>query len=216
MDRRSFMGSLLGVLSFGLIRQAGAEASDVAFTALPSKAVEAMRRDPDALWFRCRAICADVVNSNGDMFPREEILKSYSTFVDVPVFSKQEGDMKIEDAVGGVVAAEWNEEDKAVECICFVDRLGNEKLCRGMERGYIHEISMGTQVDYSVCAHCGNSSKTSDDYCYCICNLKNEVKFFERNYGLKFIQLCIVKDSAWKGCRVLEILNPKKYLGLSK
>jgi len=174
-----------------------------------------IKRHPDALWIRVKAIEADEPNDNGDFFSWEEIVKSYRTFEGCPVFTNHENN-KVEAAKGKVVKAELDEKEKAVYCTMFIDRQANGSLCRAIEEGYITDVSMGTQVDYSTCSICNNRAQTADFYCDHVKTMKgrnvNGQKVFERNYGLKFIEISVVTDGACKDCTIREVLDTDQYI----
>ena len=174
-----------------------------------------MRRHPDALWIRVKAIEADVPNDNGDYFSWDEIIKSYKTFEGAPVFTNHENN-KVEAARGKVVKAELDERERAVYCTMFIDRQANSPLCRAIEEGYVTDVSMGTQVDYSTCSVCNNKAYTAENYCDHVKTMKgrsvNGTKVFERNYGLKFIEISVVTDGACKDCTIREVLDPDEYI----
>lgn len=174
-----------------------------------------MGRHPDALWIRVKAIEADSPNDNGDYFSREEVIKSYKTFEGVPVFTNHENN-KVEAAKGKVVSAEWDEREGAVYCTMFIDRKANAALCRAIEEGYVTDVSMGTQVDFSTCSVCEKKALTAEDYCEHVKTLKGRSiegrKVFEKNYGLKFIEISVVTDGACKDCTIREVLDPQEYL----
>jgi hypothetical protein len=173
--------------------------------------VAEMTKRPEALWMRVKAIEADRENDNGDYFSRDEIVKAYKSFEGCPVFTNHENS-KVENAKGKVVKAEWDDSEGAVYCTMFVDRKVAPGLCRAIEEGYITDVSMGTQVDYSTCSICGNHALTADSYCEHIKTMKgrslNGGKVFERNYGLKFIEISVVTDGACKDCTIREIMDP--------
>jgi hypothetical protein len=181
--------------------------------------VAEMTKRPDALWIRVKAIEADRENDNGDYFSREEIVKSYKTFEGCPVFTNHENS-KVENAKGKVVKADWVDDEGAVYCTMFVDRKAAPGLCRAIEEGYITDVSMGTQVDYSTCSVCGNKALTADSYCDHVKTMKGRSiggnKVFEKNYGLKFIEISVVTDGACKDCTIREVLDPAEFSGLSK
>ena len=127
--------------------------------------ISEMRKHPDALWIRVKAIEADVPNDNGDYFSWDEIIKSYKTFEGAPVFTNHENN-KVEAAKGKVVKAELDEQERAVYCTMFIDRQAHASLCRAIEEGYVTDVSMGTQVDYSTCSVCNNKAYTAENYCF--------------------------------------------------
>lgn len=178
--------------------------------------VAEMSKHPNALWIRVKAIEADVPNDNGDLFSTEEVMKSYKTFEGCPVFTNHENN-KVEAAKGKVVVAEWNEEEKSVYCTMFIDREAFPSLARAIEEGYITDVSMGTQVDYSTCSICNNRAAVASDYCDHVKTMKgravNGGKVFERNYGLKFIEISVVTDGACKDCTIRDVLDPEEFMG---
>lgn len=178
--------------------------------------VNEIKKHPEALWIRVKAIEADKENDNGDYFSREELLKSYRSFEGCPVFTNHENN-KIEAAKGKVVKAEWNDQEGSVYCTMFIDRTAYPDLCRAIEEGYATDVSMGTQVDYSTCSVCENTAKTADDYCSHVKTMKGRVyqgkKVFEKNYGLKFIEISVVTDGACKDCTIREIIDPSEVMG---
>jgi len=124
-----------------------------------------MSKRPDALWVRAKAIEADRENDNGDFFSEEELLKSYKSFEGVPIFCNHENN-DIEKARGKVVLAEWDPSEKSVYCTFFIDSKAHAPLCRAISEGYATDVSMGTQVEYSVCSVCKNKATTADSYCF--------------------------------------------------
>jgi hypothetical protein len=174
-----------------------------------------IKKHPDALWLRVKAIEADRENDNGDYFSEAEIIKAYKTFEGCPVFTNHENS-KVENAKGKVVLAEWDDEDKSVYCTLFIDRGANPALCRAVEEGYVTDVSMGTQVDYSICSVCKNKSYTADTYCPHVKTMKGRSvdgkKIYEENYGLKFIEISVVTDGACKDCTIREVIDPADFV----
>jgi hypothetical protein len=173
--------------------------------------VAEFKKHPDALWIRVKAIEAGIPNDNGDCFDIEEIKKSYRSFEGCPVFTNHEN-TKVENAKGKVVKAELDEKEGAVYCTMFIDRKANAPLCRAIEEGYVTDVSMGTQVEYSTCSECKNKAYTAEDYCKCVKTRKgrknNGKMVYENNYGLKFIEISVVTDGACKDCTIREVLDP--------
>ena len=114
-----------------------------------AKIVEAeIAKHPTALFFRAKAIKADEMNSNGDYFSEEELLRAYKSFEGVPFFTNHEN-QNIENAKGKIIFAEWMPEEKAVYTIAFVDREAFPNICRSIEEEYVTGVSMGCSVEYS-------------------------------------------------------------------
>jgi intein/homing endonuclease len=110
------------------------------------------RKGANLLWVRARAIDADVCNTNGDYFSEEELTKevdiqgkkmpAYKTFEGVPIYTNHKND-NIEEAKGMVVYAEWDDEEKCVYCVFFIDEDAYPDIARGIRHGYIKDVSMG-------------------------------------------------------------------------
>ena len=113
------------------------------------------RNGSNLLWVRARAIDADVCNTNGDYFSEEELTKevdyqgkkmpAYKTFEGVPIYTNHKND-NIEEAKGMVVYAEWDDDEKCVYCVFFIDEDAYPDIARGVRHGYIHDVSMGCFV----------------------------------------------------------------------
>lgn len=180
------------------------------------------RKGAKLLWVRARAIDADVVNANGDLFSKEELLKeaeikgqkipAYKTFEGVPIYTNHKND-DIEQAKGMVVYAEWDEKENCVYCTFFVDEEAYPDIARNIRTGVIHDVSMGASVEWGVCSVCGNKAYTERDYCDHLKRYKGKIypetgkKAYEKNYGVKFIELSCVGDGAFESCEIQEIYD---------
>lgn len=179
------------------------------------------RNGANLLWVRARSIDANVVNSNGDYFSEEELTKendyqgkkmpAYKTFEGVPIYTNHENS-DINKAKGMVVYAEWDDEQKCVYCVFFIDEDAYPDLARGVRQGYVKDVSMGCSVDYGICSICDNKSVDIKDYCDCLKKYKGRThpsgkKAFEYNYGIKFIELSCVGDGAFESCEIEELYD---------
>jgi intein/homing endonuclease len=108
-----------------------------------AKIIEAeVKKHPNALFFRAKAIEANKPNSNGDFFSEEELLKAYKSFEGVPFFTNHDN-QNIENARGKIIFAEWVPEEKACYTVAFVDRDAYPHICRSIEEEYVNGVSMG-------------------------------------------------------------------------
>ena len=180
------------------------------------------RKGAKLLWVRARAIDADVVNANGDLFSKEELLKeqdikgqkipTYKTFEGVPIYTNHKND-DIEQAKGMVVYAEWDDKENCVYCTFFVDEEAYPDIARNIRTGVIHDVSMGASVEWGVCSICNNKAYTEKDYCEHLKKYKGKThpesgkKAYEKNYGVKFIELSCVGDGAFESCEIQEIYD---------
>jgi hypothetical protein len=119
---------------------------------------------PDSLFVKCFAIKADEPNDNGDFFSVDELMKSYATFVGVPVFTNH-NNTDAEAARGKVVHSWWDDARNGIMIIARVDAEAYPQLARGIKEDYIVGTSMGCQVQYSLCSICHNRAETPDQYC---------------------------------------------------
>jgi len=190
----------------------------------------AIKKHPSALFFRSKAIVADEVNQNSDLFPYDELKKAYKTFENVPFFTNHDN-QHVEHAKGKNIFAEWNEDEKSVYVISFVDRDAYPHLCRSIEEGYVTGVSMGASVECSVCSICENRAERAEDFCSHIKERKgrkfsgtvrnvrtgemvthHNADVYETNYGLKFIELSAVVDPACPTCHIEGIISNEDYL----
>jgi len=102
-----------------------------------------IKKHPNALFFRAKAIEANCPNSNGDYFSTEELKASYKSFEGVPFFTNHDN-QNVENARGKVIFAEWIPEEEAVYTICFIDRDAYPHICRSIEEEYVTGVSMGS------------------------------------------------------------------------
>lgn len=180
------------------------------------------RRNMNLLWVRARAIDADVPNRNGDYFSEEELLKevehdnkkmpAYKTFEGVPIYTNHDN-KDIEKAKGAVVFAEWDDEEKCVWVVFYVDEDAYPELARGIRAGYMQDVSMGCSVEEGICSICGNKATTEDDYCVHMLEHKGRTDpstgklAYEKNLNIKFFELSVVNDGAFTKCMVDEIYD---------
>jgi hypothetical protein len=178
--------------------------------------------NPEFLYVRVRAVTAAIPNNNGDLFTVEELKRTYETFKKQRVFKNHKSD-DVTNAVGDIIDVLWveNPQDKEhpyVECLLRLDRKKDPELVRGVEEGYISDVSMGCRVEYSVCSCCGNKAHKEDEYCTCVKKYKGQ-KFcpehrknlgehgiYEANFGVEFFELSFVTDGADKEAVVKEVI----------
>ena len=177
------------------------------------------------LYYRARAITADIANLNGDRFPHPELRQSYQTFQGKGVYFNHDSD-KPEKAFGIILDAvytpvHFNDEaysDKYVELLCAIDRKAINTLRPGLlgdiESGKVTSTSMGTIAKMAQCSICGNTATNMDELClhvhpqsplYCKGRDVYGKKCYEDNYGLSFIEDSIVYVPADGTARMLEV-----------
>jgi hypothetical protein len=163
-------------------------------------------------------------NANHDYFSEEELLKinktknvrAFETFVGCPFFTNHKND-DVEQARGLIVNAYYDLDDHCVYTDVLVDAKAYPELARGIREGIMKSVSMGTQVGYSICSHCGKKASSPTEYCNHIANQKGRLvegkKVYEINCDLGFIELSQVVDGACKDCKVVnKNLDPTEIL----
>lgn len=214
----------------GLVKLAASKLSVDAYSHAKKVIDAEIKKHPTALFFRAKAIAADETNANGDFFSSEELIKATSSFIGVPFYTNHEN-TDITKAKGKIVFSEWDDKEKAIYVIGFVDREAYPQLCRGVEQEYMKGVSMGCVVQSSECSICGNEAETVEDYCPHIKfrkgrtftgtakNVKTgEIKQFknapvyEKNHGVRFIELSGVGDPACKSCNITGVFNNDEFL----
>ena len=188
-------------------------------------------KDEKLLWVRARAIDANTVNANGDYFAKSELLKevdiiqsdkdgkkvkakapAYKTFEGVPIYANHKNDDVLE-AKGMVVHAEWDDDEDCVYTVFYIDESAYPDIARGVRVGYMHDVSMGCQVESGECSECGHIAMDTKDYCDHLKKYKGKInpktgkKVYEKNMGLKFIELSVVGDGAFPTCEIEEIYD---------
>ena len=240
----NILGDFYSNTELQLLKLAASYASKGQKREFGADVVAELKKYPNDLWVVVRAIDANIPNDNGDYFSHEELLKevvvgnnkkmpAYKTFEGCPVFCNHEND-DIEKARGKVVHAKWvgdeDDEEKYVECLLRVDKDAYPHLAQGIEKDYIVEVSMGAQVEKSICSICGNVAENEDDYCVHIKNNKSkkftgnvkmpngETRFaqnedvYEINQGIKFIEISWVADGACEACKKIGVVDVSSVL----
>lgn len=154
-------------------------------------------------------------NDNGDFFSYEELKKSYKTFIGKSAFVDHKNE-NVEEARGIILDAVWNDRGKFVELLIAVDKKAFPELCRGIEMGYITDVSMGCRCEKSICSICGNEAITEDDFCEHILTHKGRMldnkPVFEDNRGIEFFEISFVSQGADKQAKILEKVASKANL----
>jgi hypothetical protein len=128
-----------------------------------ARIVEAeIKKHPNALFFRAKAIEADCPNTNGDYFSWEELLSSYKSFEGVPFFTNHDN-QNVENARGKVIFAEAVPEEHAIYTICFIDRDAYPHICRSIEEEYVTGVSMGSMLGDALITMADGTNKPIKD-----------------------------------------------------
>ncbi len=172
--------------------------------------------DPDFLYLILRAVSAGEYyddNKNGDYFPENELKRNHTTFLKAHVFKNHEN-KDVKGSLGDVLRSTWDDRMKQVELLIRVDRRIAPQITRGIEKGYITDVSMGCRVDYSICSICGNKAKTQKQYCDHIKYMRRQIldsgkKVYEININPIFHDISIVLNGAEKVAKIEGIYIPE-------
>lgn len=174
----------------------------------------------DGLWYSASDI-SPYINQNGDAFPEEELLadvvndkgdkiKAYESFIGRGLFVNHASD-DAEKIRGIILDARWDSGTKGVDILVACDKVAYPELARQIEMGYSNDVSMGTQVQYSLCSKCGNKAVTEADYCDHVKNGKGLTQAggtptYEINNGLNFIEISVVSNGADPKAKIKTVL----------
>ena len=202
---------------------------------------EDYKTDDGFIYVRVRAISSRV-NKNHDGWPAEELKKAYGTFLHKPIFVDHHNSDPTK-ARGVVVDAALHVEDfdkkssldpyyasapanhlppTWIELLLEVDAKRFPKLAKAIIAGEIDGVSMGCNVEKSVCSHCGNEAYAPDQYCshiqskgayYDYTNpdgTKTSKKSYEDCYDIGFFEISFVFDPADETALASEIKTSKR------
>ena len=192
------------VLDDNLIKTANANAaSEFTFP-------EGHTYDPEFLYMKVRSVSAGEYwgcNKNADYFPEKELKECYKTFLEAHAFKNHEN-KNIENAIGDVIQATWNDRMKFVELLIRIDRNIAPSIVRGFEKGFMTDVSMGCKIKHSICSICGNIAKTRSQFCDHIKYQKHHVhpdgrKTYEINIQPRFHDISAVLTGADRTAKAL-------------
>lgn len=128
--------------------------------------------DDNYTYFWTRAVSADRENLNADIFPLDELKKSYKTFVGRCLFMDHNAN-SIANAVGKVFDAKLLEDPDAedeldryyVGCLCGVDKTTHPDIAAKVAHGVIDSVSMGASCGSCQCNICNRVCHTPEEFC---------------------------------------------------
>lgn len=186
---------------------------------------EAIQKWQNGLW-HSKSSLEPYCNQNGDAFPEVELLKdveivdassgdrrkikAYETFIGRGLFVNHASE-DAEKIRGIILDASWDPASKGVDILVACDKVAYPELARQIQMGYSNDVSMGTQVQYSLCSICGNKAVTESDYCDHVRNSKGlrqagGPKVYEVNNGLNFIEISVVSNGADPRAKIKTVL----------
>lgn len=131
-------------------------------------------------------------NSNGDIFPEEELVKAYKKWQYKPLCIDHKSS-SVDHVRGFIVDTYYDRKLKRVIGLCALDKAGFPQLARQVETGVSNCVSMGTAVGRAICTDCATVAKTEADFCD---HMRRKTCYGEINVDLNPIELSIVVNGA--------------------
>lgn len=131
-------------------------------------------------------------NSNGDIFPEEELTKAYKKWKHKPLCVDHKSS-SVDHVRGFIVDTYYDRNLKRVIALCALDKAGFPQLARQISTGVSNCVSMGTAVGRAICYDCGRVARAEQDFCN---HMKNKTCYGEINVDLNPIELSIVVNGA--------------------
>ena len=131
-------------------------------------------------------------NSNGDIFPEEELLKAYKKWIGRPLCVDHKSS-SVEAIRGIILDTYYDRSLKRVIGLCALDRVTYPDLAKKVSLGYSACVSMGTAVGKAICTDCGTVAKVEADFCS---HMRSKSCYGEINVDLQPIELSIVVNGA--------------------
>lgn len=131
-------------------------------------------------------------NSNGDIFPEEELVKAYKKWVGKPLCIDHKSS-SVDHVRGFIVDTYYDRALKRVIALCALDKAGYPQLARQVATGVSNCVSMGTAVGKAICSDCATVARTEHDFCD---HMRRKSCYGEINVDLNPIELSIVVNGA--------------------
>ena len=147
-------------------------------------------------------------NSNGDVFPEQELIRAYKNWVGKPLCIDHKSSSV--DSIRGVILDTYYDRTfKRVIGLCALDKVSYPDLARKVSTGYSTSVSMGTAVGKAICTDCGTVASTERDFCN---HMKTKTGYGEINIDLQPIELSIVVSGADPRAKIRTIIAAARTL----
>jgi hypothetical protein len=131
-------------------------------------------------------------NSNGDIFPEEELVKAYRKWVGKPLCIDHKSS-SVDHVRGFIVDTYYDRVLKRVIALCALDKVSHPVLARQVTTGVSSCVSMGTAVGKAICSDCAQVARVEADFCD---HMRRKTCYGEINVDLTPIELSIVVNGA--------------------
>lgn len=160
------------------------------------------RRDNSWRWKSNDPSIKPYKNSNGDIFPEEELVKAHKKWIGKPLCIDHKSS-SVDHVRGFIVDTYYDRNLKRVIALCALDKFNYPDLARKVATGYSNSVSMGTAVGRAICSDCGTVAKTEADFCKC---MRGRTCYGEINVDLNPIELSIVVNGADPQAKIKHII----------
>jgi hypothetical protein len=147
-------------------------------------------------------------NSNGDIFPEEELTKAYKKWVHKPLCIDHKSS-SVDHVRGFIVDTYYDRNLKRVVALCALDKHNYPDLARKVATGYSNCVSMGTAVGRAICSDCARVARTEADFCD---HMRRKSCYGEINVDLNPIELSIVVNGADPQAKIKHIIASARTL----
>ena len=131
-------------------------------------------------------------NSNGDIFPEEELVKAYKKWVGKPLCIDHKSS-SVDHVRGFIVDTYYDRNLKRVIALCALDKHSYPDLARKVSTGVSNCVSMGTAVGKAICTDCARVARTEAEFCD---HMRKKSCYGEINVDLNPLELSIVVNGA--------------------
>jgi len=131
-------------------------------------------------------------NSNGDIFPAEELIKAHKKWVGKPLCIDHKSS-SVDHTRGFIVDTYYDRNLKRVVALCALDKANYPDLARKVSTGMQTSVSMGTAVGKAICTDCAAVARVEADFCD---HMRRKSGYGEINVDLNPIELSIVVNGA--------------------
>ena len=131
-------------------------------------------------------------NSNGDIFPEEELIKAHKKWVHKPLCIDHKSS-SVDHTRGFIVDTYYDRNLKRVVALCALDKANYPDLAKKVASMMQTSVSMGTAVGRAICSDCGKVAKAEQDFCN---HMRQKTCYGEINVDLAPIELSIVVNGA--------------------
>jgi len=205
------------------------DAGDSAFQRVAKLSDFQFNPEPGFLYVTTRAISSRV-NANYDGWPPEELRGAYRSFIGRPTYVDH-NNWDLNRYRGVIIDAKLYEnklasghEDVWVELLIEVDASAFPKLAQAILDGDIDAVSMGADVEYTICSVCANKAHDVLQYCAHIPQMKGrEIDTFDKQsnkkirklcyedcYGVSFFEISFVFDPADESALISDVMLASK------